>query len=165
MAVFAKLAVRTLKRVSQPEAINVGLNLGKASGGSVGDHLHLHVVPRWAGDSNFMTVIGGTKVLPQLLKDTRALLAVAQWIREQDDALAVARPIERDEVASTGGAEREAHDDERLTLSVDPSQSCSAVSDGLGVRQHADRSDLGAVDQLDHVGQAAGHPRAHVVQH
>nr|WP_231375802.1 HIT domain-containing protein [Corynebacterium aquatimens] len=74
---FAKLAVRTLKKVSRPEAINVGLNLGKASGGSVGDHLHLHVVPRWAGDSNFMTVIGGTKVLPQLLQDTRALLADA----------------------------------------------------------------------------------------
>lgn len=72
---FAKHAVKTLKRVSQPEAINVGLNLGKASGGSVGDHLHLHVVPRWAGDSNFMTVISGTKVLPQLLRDTRALLA------------------------------------------------------------------------------------------
>ena len=72
---FAKQAVKTLKRVSKPEAINVGLNLGKASGGSVGDHLHLHVVPRWAGDSNFMTVISGTKVLPQLLRDTRALLA------------------------------------------------------------------------------------------
>ena len=72
---FAKFAVRTLKKVSHPEAINVGLNLGKASGGSVGDHLHLHVVPRWAGDSNFMTVIGGTKVLPQLLRETRALLA------------------------------------------------------------------------------------------
>ncbi|MCQ4620362.1 HIT domain-containing protein [Corynebacterium sp. CCUG 71335] len=84
MAVFAKLAVRTLKRVSQPEAINVGLNLGKASGGSVGDHLHLHVVPRWAGDSNFMTVIGGTKVLPQLLKDTRALLADA-WAEICDE--------------------------------------------------------------------------------
>ena len=72
---FAKHAVKTLKRVSKPEAINVGLNLGKASGGSVGDHLHLHVVPRWAGDANFMTVIGGTKVLPQLLQETRALLA------------------------------------------------------------------------------------------
>ena len=81
---FAKLAVRTLKRVSRPEAINVGLNLGKASGGSVGDHLHLHVVPRWAGDSNFMTVIDGTKVLPQLLKETRALLAEgwAEIVRE-----------------------------------------------------------------------------------
>ena len=72
---FAKVAIRVLKRVSKPEAINVGLNLGKAAGGSVGQHLHLHVVPRWAGDSNFMTVIGGTKVLPQLLRETRELLA------------------------------------------------------------------------------------------
>lgn len=72
---FAKLAVRTLKHVSKPEAVNVGLNLGKAAGGSVSEHLHLHVVPRWAGDSNFMTVIGGTKVLPQLLRETRQLLA------------------------------------------------------------------------------------------
>ena len=72
---FAKHAVKTLKHVSNPEAINVGLNLGKASGGSVGDHLHLHVVPRWSGDSNFMTVLSGTKVLPQLLQETRELLA------------------------------------------------------------------------------------------
>ncbi|WP_245945511.1 HIT family protein [Corynebacterium senegalense] len=75
LMLFAKRAVKTLKKVSRPEAINVGLNLGKASGGSVGDHLHLHVVPRWAGDANFMTVIGGTKVLPQLLSETRELLA------------------------------------------------------------------------------------------
>lgn len=68
---FAQKAVRVLKRVSRPEAINVGFNLGRASGGSVGDHLHLHVVPRWPGDSNFMTVLDGTKVLPQLLQDTR----------------------------------------------------------------------------------------------
>ncbi|WP_394280449.1 HIT family protein [Corynebacterium sp.] len=72
---FAKLAVRTLKRVSSPESINVGLNLGRAAGGSVGDHLHLHIVPRWTGDANFMTVLGETKVLPELLRDTRALLA------------------------------------------------------------------------------------------
>ncbi|WP_290341080.1 HIT family protein [Corynebacterium auris] len=84
LMVFAKRAVKTLKRVSRPEAINVGLNLGKASGGSVGDHLHLHVVPRWAGDSNFMTVIGGTKVLPQLLKETRSLLAEG-WERVVDE--------------------------------------------------------------------------------
>ena len=69
--------------MSKPEAINVGFNLGKASGGSVGDHLHLHVVPRWAGDSNFMTVLEGTKVLPQLLQETRALLA--QGWREIDE--------------------------------------------------------------------------------
>lgn len=78
LMLFAKRAVKTLKHVSHPEAINVGLNLGKASGGSVGDHIHLHVVPRWAGDANFMTILGDTKVLPQLLRDTRALLA-AGW--------------------------------------------------------------------------------------
>lgn len=72
---FAQHAVKTLKKVSHPEAINVGFNLGKASGGSVGDHLHMHVVPRWAGDSNFMTVLGEAKVLPQLLSETRRLLA------------------------------------------------------------------------------------------
>ncbi|MEJ5919736.1 MULTISPECIES: HIT family protein [unclassified Corynebacterium] len=72
---FGQEAIRTLKRVSNPHAVNVGFNLGRASGGSVGDHLHMHVVPRWSGDSNFMTIIDGTKVLPQLLRDTRALLA------------------------------------------------------------------------------------------
>ncbi|WKD59168.1 HIT family protein [Corynebacterium caspium] len=72
---FGQLAIRTLKKVSNPQGINVGFNLGQGSGGSVNDHLHMHVVPRWSGDANFMTVIGGTKVLPQLLKETRTLLA------------------------------------------------------------------------------------------
>ncbi|AKK08936.1 HIT domain-containing protein [Corynebacterium testudinoris] len=81
---FAQRSVRALKMVSRPEGINVGFNLGKASGGSVGDHLHMHVVPRWSGDANFLTILDGTKVLPQLLRDTRALLAKA-WI-ELDDA-------------------------------------------------------------------------------
>ena len=82
---FAQKAVRVLKRVSRPEAINVGLNLGRASGGSVGDHLHLHVVPRWPGDSNFMTVLDGTKVLPQLLQDTRRVLAEGWREMEEED--------------------------------------------------------------------------------
>lgn len=72
---FAQVAVMVLKRVSSPDACNVGFNLGKSAGGSVGEHLHLHIVPRWNGDANFMTVIEGTKVLPQLLRDTRRLLA------------------------------------------------------------------------------------------
>ncbi|AWB81790.1 diadenosine tetraphosphate hydrolase [Corynebacterium yudongzhengii] len=75
---FAQKAVRVIKRVSHPEAINVGFNLGRASGGSIGDHLHMHVVPRWQGDSNFMTVLDNTKVLPMLLSDTRRLLA-EEW--------------------------------------------------------------------------------------
>lgn len=83
---FAQHAVRTLKRVSQPQGINVGFNLGHASGGSVRDHLHLHVVPRWAGDANFMTILSGTKVLPQLLRDTRALMAQGWRDVARDDA-------------------------------------------------------------------------------
>ena len=74
---YAQKAVRVIKQVSNPNAINVGLNLGKAAGGSVADHLHMHIVPRWVGDANFMTVIDSTKVLPQRLRDTRSLFAEA----------------------------------------------------------------------------------------
>lgn len=72
-------AIRAIRSVSDPHAFNVGINLGGPAGGSLADHLHQHVVPRWSGDANFITVIGGTKTLPQLLEDTRALLAEA-WL-------------------------------------------------------------------------------------
>lgn len=84
LMLFAQTAIRVLKKVSRPDAVNVGFNLGKASGGSVGQHLHMHIVPRWTGDANFMTIVDGTKVLPQLLKDTRSLLA-GTWA-DMDDA-------------------------------------------------------------------------------
>lgn len=74
---FAQRALRVIKRVSRPHGFNVGLNLGAAAGGSLSEHLHLHVVPRWGGDANFITVLGGSKVMVQLLRDTRALLAAA----------------------------------------------------------------------------------------
>jgi ATP adenylyltransferase len=74
---FTQLAVRTLKTVSAPHAFNVGLNLGAVAGGSLADHLHQHVVPRWGGDANFIAVIGQTKVIPQLLGETRTVLAEA----------------------------------------------------------------------------------------
>lgn len=74
---FTKKAVRVLRRVSHPDAVNIGMNLGRASGGSVPNHLHQHIVPRWTGDANFMTVIDGTKVLVQALSQTRELLASA----------------------------------------------------------------------------------------
>ena len=70
-------AIRAIRSASAPHAFNVGLNLGGPAGGSLADHLHQHVVPRWSGDANFITVIGNTKTLPQLLEDTRALLADA----------------------------------------------------------------------------------------
>jgi ATP adenylyltransferase len=71
-------AVMAIKAVSRPHGFNVGINLGGVAGGSLSDHLHQHVVPRWTGDANFMTVIGQTKIMPQLLSDTRELLA-SEW--------------------------------------------------------------------------------------
>ncbi len=73
-------ALRTIRAVSRPHSFNVGLNLGTSAGGSLADHLHQHVVPRWTGDANIITVVGGTKMLPQLLAETRGLLAEA-WLR------------------------------------------------------------------------------------
>ena len=70
-------AVRVVRSVSHPHGFNVGLNLGGVAGGSLAAHLHQHVVPRWGGDANFITVLGATKVLPQLLAETRGLLADA----------------------------------------------------------------------------------------
>jgi ATP adenylyltransferase len=70
-------AVRTLKAVYRPEGINVGANLGRPAGGSVSEHLHLHVLPRWTGDSNFMTAIANTRTLPEALVDTSAKLRAA----------------------------------------------------------------------------------------
>ena len=74
---LTQAAIRTIKAVSNPRALNVGLNLGSAAGGSLAAHLHQHVVPRWVGDANFITVTGNTKVIPQLLAETRELLAQA----------------------------------------------------------------------------------------
>ncbi|NEE03211.1 HIT family protein [Phytoactinopolyspora halotolerans] len=71
-------AVVAVKAASNPHGFNVGLNLGGVAGGSLSAHLHQHVVPRWSGDANFMTVVGDTKIMPQLLSETRALLA-SSW--------------------------------------------------------------------------------------
>jgi ATP adenylyltransferase len=78
---FVQKAIQVMKSVSRPDGFNVGLNLGKSAGGSLADHLHMHVVPRWAGDANFITIVGETKVVPQLLRDTRVLLA-DEWARQ-----------------------------------------------------------------------------------
>jgi ATP adenylyltransferase len=80
---FAQKAIRVIKAVSRPHGFNVGLNLGHSAGGSLAEHLHMHVVPRWGGDANFITIIGGSKVIPQLLRETRALLA-DEWSRQAD---------------------------------------------------------------------------------
>ena len=68
-------AKQSLDADLSPDGYNTGLNLGEAAGAGVADHLHMHVVPRWSGDANFITVVGETKTIPQLLRDTRTLLA------------------------------------------------------------------------------------------
>jgi ATP adenylyltransferase len=70
-------AVETIGAVYGPEGFNVGLNLGAVAGGSIAAHLHQHVVPRWAGDTNFMPVLADVKVLPEHLEATRARLTEA----------------------------------------------------------------------------------------
>jgi ATP adenylyltransferase len=78
LADFTRRAVVAIKAASQPHGFNVGLNLGHVAGGSLADHLHQHVVPRWGGDANFITVVGQTKVIPMLLAETRDAIA-AEW--------------------------------------------------------------------------------------
>jgi ATP adenylyltransferase len=78
---FIQKAIRVIKNVSRPHGFNVGLNLGASAGGSLAEHLHVHVVPRWGGDANFITIVGGSKVIPQLLRDTRQLLAT-EWAKQ-----------------------------------------------------------------------------------
>ncbi len=69
--------VRAVKAAYQPGGVNVGINLGKPAGGSISQHLHVHVVPRWVGDGNFMTAIANTRTLPEALADTAARLRAA----------------------------------------------------------------------------------------
>ena len=78
---FTQKAIRVIKKVSRPHGFNVGLNLGTSAGGSLAEHLHVHVVPRWGGDANFITIVGGAKVIPQLLRETRQLLAT-EWAKQ-----------------------------------------------------------------------------------
>jgi ATP adenylyltransferase len=77
VAQFTQHAMATLRTVAGPHGFNIGLNQGPVAGAGIAAHLHQHVVPRWGGDSNFMPVIAHTKVLPQLLTQTRALIAAA----------------------------------------------------------------------------------------
>ena len=71
---------QVMDRTVNPHGYNIGVNLGRAAGAGLAEHFHMHVVPRWSGDVNFMTTVGSTKVIPQALEETWALLR-EEWDR------------------------------------------------------------------------------------
>ena len=77
IAVLTRQGMEVIRSVSGAEGFNIGMNQGHIAGAGIAAHLHQHVVPRWPGDQNFMPIIGRTKTLPELLADTRGLLADA----------------------------------------------------------------------------------------
>jgi len=91
---FVRESVVRLKKALRCEGLNVGLNLGPSAGAGIAEHLHAHVVPRWAGDTNFMPVVADTRVVPQALDATRAHLAphFADLGRAGLDRTSAARP-------------------------------------------------------------------------
>jgi ATP adenylyltransferase len=83
LADFTKRSMTALRVASQAQGFNIGMNMGQVAGAGIAAHLHQHVVPRWGGDSNYMPVVGRTRVLPELLADTRVILANA-WPASKD---------------------------------------------------------------------------------
>jgi len=70
MMAEAVFMLKVLRKAFQPEGFNLGINIGKPAGAGIADHAHLHIVPRWGGDTNFMPVLADTRIIPQALADT-----------------------------------------------------------------------------------------------
>jgi ATP adenylyltransferase len=79
MMELATVCMRVIRKVYQPEAFNLGANIGEAAGAGIAGHVHLHVVPRWGGDTNFMSALAETRVLPEELSETYQRICAA-WI-------------------------------------------------------------------------------------
>jgi ATP adenylyltransferase len=70
LTALTQLSLRVLREAYDPQGFNVGMNIGGVAGAGVADHIHLHVVPRWGGDNNYMSVVGGTRIIPEWLDQT-----------------------------------------------------------------------------------------------
>jgi ATP adenylyltransferase len=79
-----ELAIKALKKLMNPQGFNVGLNLGEVAGAGIAEHLHFHVVPRWGGDVNFMTVMGEVRVIPEHIRATYEKLKPHFAVMEQE---------------------------------------------------------------------------------
>ena len=69
-----EMAIRVLKKAMSPDGFNIGINLGKVAGAGIDDHIHVHIVPRWSGDANFMSVVGEVRVIPEDIHKTCEIL-------------------------------------------------------------------------------------------
>jgi len=77
---LVRVSDRHLREVYNPKGVNLGMNLGEAAGAGIAEHIHMHILPRWIGDANFLTVIGETRILPEDLSETYRKLK-ALWNR------------------------------------------------------------------------------------
>jgi ATP adenylyltransferase len=77
LALFTQRAMQVIRAVMRPHGFNLGINQGSVAGAGIAAHMHEHVVPRWGGDTNFMPIVAQTRVLPELLAETREHLATA----------------------------------------------------------------------------------------
>ncbi len=76
---YARLAEKHIRAVYQCDGLNLGLNIGSVAGAGIAGHIHLHILPRWSGDANFMTVVGETRVHPEELKESWRKLSACAW--------------------------------------------------------------------------------------